>query len=153
MFKSQNTILKKKWENLISVYQFWVLGWLILIGKLPLTPQEANGTITWPWIVLELGFQIWSFLEKFQVCVRISGAAFWLGGIRSWSSLCMEWIRSKKTIKNLGIHVLQDLISKNLFKYFSCLFGTNHGQLSSILSKSSYARNIEYTLCIKRFKT
>ena len=120
--------MRKKWENLISVYQFWVLGWLILIGKLPLTPQEANGTITWPWIVLELGFQIWIFKQKFQVCVRISGAAFWLLALGLHSILMYEWSRSKKSIKNLGIHVLQDLISKNLFKYFSCLFALNHIQ-------------------------
>ena len=145
--------MKKSEKSWTSVQWFKGLGTVFLIQARCLMSLEGNRMSFLAWIDLQIGFQIWVFKQNFQVCVRISGAALLLLALGLHSVLMYEWSRSKKSIKNLGIHVLQDLISKNLFKYFSCLFGTNHGQLSSILSKSSYARNIEYILCIKRFKT
>ena len=113
--------------------------------------EEANGIAFWPWITLELGFQNWNFCQKIEFCQWSSCAVFRLVSIRSWSGLCMEWIRSKNLIKILCIHGLEDLIFQDLFSIFSMLFCTNHDQFSSILSIFDYARIFEPITCTKRF--
>ena len=47
MPKYGNTILKKNEESLTSVYQFWMLGGLILIGNRSMILKEANGITIW----------------------------------------------------------------------------------------------------------
>ena len=138
--------------RLRSCYQFRALRWLILIGKLSLKPHEANGTTIWPWIVLKLNFQYWSFLEKIQVCIWLFCAALWLSALGLGLPLYIERIWSIIQAHSLAFNDFQDLIFKNLFQYLFMHIWYKTWPITLIPSISDHARNLELIPCIKRFK-
>ena len=139
------------WEYTYN-YRFSRLQAMILIQSPSLKSQQANGTGISAWIALELSFQYWTFLEKIQVCLGISGAAGWSFALGLHYVFMCEWFRSKKPNKNLCIHDFQDLIFKNLFQYFFMPIWYKSWPITSIPSISDHARNLEPIPCIKRFK-
>ena len=63
-FKKTEKSLNRPW----SCYLFLVLGAMILICMCSLNSQQANGISIVAWITLEIGFQYWTFKQKFKFC-------------------------------------------------------------------------------------
>ena len=96
-------------------------------------------------------FSVFTFWQKIQVLLLVYGAAgsFWGVGL-AYVYMC-EWFRSKKTNQNLCIHDFQDLILKDLFKYFFMPIWYKSWPITSIPSISDHARNFKPIPCTKRF--
>ena len=123
---------------------------LILIPSLK--PQEGDGISLLAWIDLELGFQIWVFLQKIQICFLVYGAASssWARGL---ALVCIgEWFRLRTWSK---IHALMWkniwFANHNFPNLFHAFWLQSHPiTFDSFLSW--FARNIEHISCIKRLK-
>ena len=120
--------MKKSEKSLTSVQWFKGLGTVFLIQVRCLMSQGCSGISIVAWNDLQVYFQFWVFKPKFQVLSSGSCAAFWFLSIRSWSSLCMEWIRLSflsKESKNWCMDIW--FLWQNIFKSF-------HAHLLSIIS-------------------
>ena len=110
--------MRKNGKGLTSVYRFKVLGLMFLIQEDCLMSLEGNRMSFVAWNDLQTCFQFCVFKQNFQVCVLVSSAAScqWAWGF--WSGLCIEWIRSRRTLQILCIHGFWDLIFQDLFPIF-----------------------------------
>ena len=123
---NQNTNMHLYEKKLISVYRSKALELMFLIGIVSWSPWQANGVIIWPWKALKPSFQFSTFFRKFKFLLWLFCAAGTLFALGLHYVFMCEWFRSKKPNKNLCIHDFQDLILKDLFKYF---FMKNHHNL------------------------
>ena len=120
-----------------SLYQFFKLWGMFLIGKRSVNLQQANETKIVPWIALQRCFQNSVLLQNFQVWQLVSAQLQWSLALGFRSCLCNESIRSRKNKTNQLHSWFWDLIFNHIF------FNLFHAILYQSWSNQSKSFHIE----------